>query len=178
MIQIGASSATIDTPVEHLMACHRRIEQRLDTLARAAEHLESNRAAALEGIARSLEFLNSSGALHTEDEENSFFPRLRAKLSPDQIGFLDSLEQQHGEAESILARLKLLVDRAVGENPVPPALVEEYRDCAEQLRSLYRAHIQSEDEILTAMARQSLSEPELTQISGEMRQRRKTAGKL
>jgi ribulose 1,5-bisphosphate synthetase/thiazole synthase len=36
MIQIGASAATIDTPIEHLIACHRRIEQRLETLINAA----------------------------------------------------------------------------------------------------------------------------------------------
>jgi hypothetical protein len=30
MIQIGASAATIDSPIEHLVACHRRIEQRAE----------------------------------------------------------------------------------------------------------------------------------------------------
>jgi len=41
MIQIGAPSATLDAPVEHLMACHRRIEQRLETLI-AAGSTKSN----------------------------------------------------------------------------------------------------------------------------------------
>lgn len=178
MIQIGASSATIDTPVEHLMACHRRIEQRLDTLARAADHLESDRAAALQAIAKSLEFLDSSGALHTEDEENSFFPRLRARVSAEQTAFLDSLEEQHQDAESILSRLKQVVDRAASRSGVPAELVQQYRDCADQLRSLYREHIRREDEILTAMAKQALTDSELAEISGEMRQRRKARGIL
>lgn len=50
MIQIGASAATVDSPIEHLMACHRRIEQRLDTLVNAACHLE-NMGSCVESIA-------------------------------------------------------------------------------------------------------------------------------
>jgi len=163
MVEIGASSATIDMPIEHLMACHRRIEQRLDTLVRAAGHLEEDRAAALEAIQKSLAFLDSSGVQHTEDEEASLFPRLRARLTPDQIAYLDSLEAQHVRAEGILCRLKQLVHSGH---------FEQYRACAEELRSLYREHIRSEDTILTALAKQSISESELMEISREMRVRR------
>jgi hypothetical protein len=60
MIQIGASAATIDSPIEHLVACHRRIEQRLDTLINAAGHVDDDRAGALAGIAKSLHFLDTS----------------------------------------------------------------------------------------------------------------------
>ena len=69
MIRIGQPSATIDTPLEHLMACHRRIEERLTTLERAGERLREDRPAALEAILRSILFLDSSGVLHTRDEE-------------------------------------------------------------------------------------------------------------
>ena len=108
MIQIGAPSATIDSPIEHLMACHRRIEQRLDTLIKAAGHIGKDRLAALAAIASNLHFLDTSGALHTEDEEASLFPRLRPKLSATEIAFVDSLEAQHAEAESIFSELKRL----------------------------------------------------------------------
>ena len=53
MIQIGASAATIDTPIEHLMACHRRIEQRLETLIDAAGHMVKDRTGAIEAIRKS-----------------------------------------------------------------------------------------------------------------------------
>jgi len=178
MIQIGAPSATIDKPVEHLMACHRRIEQRLDTLTRAATHLESDRESALAAIAKSLEFLDSSGILHTEDEEESVFPRLRAKVSAREIAYLDSLEEEHERAESILARLKRFVERAERENPISGELIEEYRACAEELRSLYGRHIRSEDEVLMVMAKQSLGDPDLCEISREMRERRAARGQL
>ena len=106
MIQIGASAATIDTPIEHLMTCRRRIEQRLDTLVLAAAHLESNRTAALEAIRKSFEFLDTSGALHTEDEEGSLFPRLRPTLLSPELAFVDSLEAQHAQAGALYAQLK------------------------------------------------------------------------
>jgi hemerythrin-like domain-containing protein len=171
VIQIGAPSATVDTPLEHLSACHRRIEQRLDTLVRAGDYLATDRTRALDAIAKSLEFLDLSGSLHTEDEERSVFPRLRAKLSSGEIAYLDALEDQHQSAESLLARLKQLV--AALNAGYSSVRVEEYRACAEALRALYREHIRSEDEILIALAKQVLSDSETAEISKEMRERRR-----
>ena len=172
MIQIGASAATIDSPMEHLMACHRRIEQRLDTLVNAAGHLHNQGRAALAAIASSFAFLDTSGVLHTEDEEASLFPRLRQKLSASEIEFVDSLEAQHVQAEAIYSRLKQLASQLSAEGDIVPVLVGEYVECAEALRAFYRAHIRSEDEVLAALAKRSLSEPELVDISREMRERR------
>jgi hemerythrin-like domain-containing protein len=177
MIQIGAMAATIDSPIEHLIACHRRIEQRLDTLVNAAGHILTNPTAALDAIRKSLTFLDTSGVLHTEDEEASLFPRLRQKLSSAEIAFIDSLEAQHVEAGSIYSELKRrALALEVSGTPLP-GLLGQYRECAEQLRYLYRCHIQSEDEILTAMARRSLDDSEVSAISGEMRARRARTSK-
>jgi hemerythrin-like domain-containing protein len=172
MIQIGATAATIDTPIEHLTACHRRIEQRLDTLVEAAGHFAVDPVAANHAIGNSLRFLDTSGVLHTEDEEASLFPRLRQKLSPAEIAFIDSLEAQHAEAGSIYSELKrLALTLAASGNP-SSGLLGRYRECAKRFRALYRRHIQSEDEILTAMARRSLDLSEIAEISREMRVRR------
>jgi len=173
VIQIGAApSATIDSPIEHLMACHRRIEQRLDTLVDAAGHIENDRIAAFTAIAHSLHFLDTSGALHTEDEEASLFPRLRGKLSSAEVAFVESLEAQHTEAESIFAELKRLALQLEAEDACSPLLIDQYRGCAEGLRSLYRAHIQAEDENLTPLAKRCLDDAEIAGISREMRERR------
>ena len=169
MIQIGAPAASIDSPLEHLMACHRRIEQRLETLVNAADHLADDRTGALEAIRKSIEFLTSNGALHTEDEEASLFPRLKAKLSTSEIAFLDSLEAQHIEAGSIFSQLQSLIAALNGTSTPAVDVVHAYRACAEKLRALYRDHIRSEDEILTALAKRSLGKSELADISREMR---------
>ncbi len=172
MIQIGASAATIDTPIEHLMACHRRIEQRLETLINASGHIGKDRAEALEAIRKSLEFLDTSGALHTQDEEASLFPRLRPKLSSSEIAFVDSLETQHVEARAVYANLKRLAEMM--DNPDGPTAdaIASYRDCADRLRALYREHIRAEDEVLTALAKRYLGGLEISEISREMRARR------
>lgn len=168
MIQIGGPAATIDSPIEHLMACHRRIEQRLDTLVNAAGHIETDRAAAVDAIVKSLHFLDTSGALHTEDEEASLFPRLRPKLSASEIAFIDSLEAQHVEAAALYSKLKQLASTLKHTTDA----IDQYRECAAELRSIYRDHIRTEDEVLTALARRYLAELEISEISREMRARR------
>ena len=70
-----------------------------------------------------------------------------AKLSPAEIAFIDSLEAQHVEAGSIYSELKRLALAIEVSGDPSPGLLGQYRGCAEQLRSLYRRHIQSEDEI-------------------------------
>jgi hemerythrin-like domain-containing protein len=169
MIQIGAPAATVDSPLEHLTACHRRIEQRLDTLVNAAGHVETDREGALAAIANSLRFLDTSGVLHTEDEEASLFPRLRQNLSAAETALLDTLEAQHTEAEGIYAELKQLVSAA--------EFGAEYRDCATRLRDLYRDHIRAEDETLLPIARRSLDDAGTAEIAREMRDRRTAASK-
>jgi len=79
MIQIktagtAGESTTLDAPLEHLMACHRRIEERLATLERAGAALESRRDEALGAIRAAFAFMDSNGAIHTRDEEESLFP--------------------------------------------------------------------------------------------------------
>jgi iron-sulfur cluster repair protein YtfE (RIC family) len=178
MIQIGASAATIDTPIEHLMACHRRIEQRLETLINAAGHMGIDRAGALKAIRKSLEFLDTSGALHTQDEEASLFPRLRPKLSSSEVVFVDSLEAQHVEAGAVYADLKQLATTLNSPGGSSTDSIASYRDCASRLRALYRDHIRAEDEILTALAKRSLGELDISEISREMRARRATHEKV
>lgn len=173
MIQIGAPAATIDSPLEHLVACHRRIEQRLDTLVNAAAHIEKDRPAAMEAIGKSIRFLDFSGVLHTEDEERSLFPRLRPRLPASDLAFLDSLEADHTEAESIYEDLKQIVAELSSTSELPPEVVNRYTECAKRLRSLYREHICAEDAQLIGLASRHLSESEKSDMSREMQARRR-----
>ena len=167
MIKIGQRPATIDTPLEHLTACHRRIEERLATLERAGEVLESvvesKRAEAREAIASALRFLDSSGVMHTRDEEGSLFPRLNPRLDAAEREYVERLECQHREVDEVYAELK----SAVAENDAA-----RYRSAVARLARLYREHIGSEDEILTGLARRCLSAADLEAIAAEMRERR------
>jgi hemerythrin-like domain-containing protein len=171
LIRIGAPATTIDTPLEHLSACHRRIEDRLATLGRAANHWRDSPVEVLDAIRKSLQFLDFNGALHTLDEEESLFPRLRRQLTAEEEAHLDRLEQQHHEVESVLAELKGAVAE-LGTLPQPAPFKPRYRELITRLEHLYRAHIQFEDEVLMRLASRVLTKEDLFAISSEMRARR------
>lgn len=165
MIQIGEKTAGIDAPLEHLIACHRRIEERLSSLVRAGGELERGYEAPREAIAAAVRFLDSNGALHTEDEEASLFPRLRAGLSPEEMAYVESLGRQHQAADQVYAELKAVAELLSGE-------IRAFRELAGRLQGIYREHITSEEATLLPLARRSLDARQLQEISGEMKQRR------
>lgn len=175
MIRIGEATTTIDTPLEHLTACHRRIEDGLATLERAADHWRDEPEAAWEAIRKSILFLDSSGALHTMDEEVSLFPRLRSHLNCEEAAHLDRLEQQHDEIESVLAELKDVVSQIAASPQLIIPLETRYKELVTRLGGLFRTHIQFEDEVLMRLARRILDPGELESISQEMRTRRQKA---
>jgi hemerythrin-like domain-containing protein len=156
--------STVDQPIEHLVACHDRIEERLVTLERAAEHLQispEEARAALESVFR---YFETSGAAHTQDEEASIFPRLDPKLQPAEREYFHGLELQHREADHLYARIKQV--------PSPGSDLTEYRAAVSRFCALYREHIASENQELVSFARRVLTEPEVREISREMRARR------
>jgi iron-sulfur cluster repair protein YtfE (RIC family) len=162
----GEQGDTLSRPLDHLKACHRRIEERLDTLERIAAHVHTNREEAVEALLRVFAFLDSSGALHTADEEESVFPRLTPKLERAEMSFVAGLEHDHTTAHQLYTELKRLA--AAGDFGAP------FRGVVERLVAHYRNHIAKEDEVLDSMCREKLTPPELAVISEEMVARRRT----
>jgi hemerythrin-like domain-containing protein len=140
-------------------------------MERAAAALDSSRQEALAALEAALEFLDTSGALHTEDEEESVFPRLRARMEAGERTFLAGLEHDHAEAGMIHRRLRELVSKAKDGQENGGAV----RGAVEELAALYRRHIASEDSALAAYARALLTPEERSAIALEMRARRKLA---
>lgn len=156
-----SEAATLDRPLDHLVACHRRIEQRLDTLERVGQHYDSRPEQAREALTACFRFFDTNGLFHTQDEEESLFPRLRARLCAEELAYLDRLERDHDEAHKLYSELK-----------AGPADLPRLRELIWRLCELYRRHIASEDEVLTELGRRLLTAEELRQISQEMRRRR------
>lgn len=156
--------STLDHPLEHLVACHGRIEERLAVLERAAAQLEAKPEAARQALDSVFRYFDTSGVKHTADEEESVFPRLASRLTPDEQAYIGQLEAQHREADELYLSLKR----------VPPvgADLTEYRGIVARFCRLYREHIASENERLIAAGKRLLSTPELEKISAEMRGRR------
>jgi hemerythrin-like domain-containing protein len=164
--------STLDRPLEHLTACHRRIEQRLDTLERVADHLTDKRREALEAMGACFRFFESNGILHTADEEESVFPRLQRGLCDAERKFLVELEDQHRQADRLYSELKTIAAQLEDGQTVSGELQHRFRTAAGQLAELYRSHIATEDRTLIALGQRVLSLAELAEISREMKRRR------
>ncbi|MFN7923834.1 MAG: hemerythrin domain-containing protein [Bryobacteraceae bacterium] len=158
-------------PLEHLTACHRRVEQRLETLARAIGVLPGQRAESLAAIDAALAFFATNGVRHTEDEEMSLFPRLLPKLTASERAVIELLEQEHGEAGLLHSELERLAVRLHDGGPDETA-IEAFEACVGRLASLYGRHIAVEDTQVAGFARSRLTAVELTEISTEMKRRR------
>lgn len=160
------AKATLDHPLDHLVACHGRIEERLAVLERAAEHFETAPDEAREAAAACFRYFETSGVLHTRDEEESVFPRLTPRLARGDAAYLDDLETQHREADELYGRVRQLPET------LSPDALGAWRDAVAKFCALYRSHIASENEQLIRLARAALTEGELAAISSEMKSRR------
>src|SRR5689334_7363940 len=105
-ITIGAKpESSFREPLGLLGDCHRRIERFLEQLLRVAESapggpLDDDNRAALE---TALRYFERAAPLHTEDEESSLFPRLRAcpdSRTREALRALEGLEEDHRAADA------------------------------------------------------------------------------
>jgi len=173
-------AVSIQDPLQHLVACHERIEERLQTLERVSGRLRSDseekRQEAREALDKALEFLETMGTLHTQDEEQSVFPRLLANgrdEGPMLMELTSMLEGQHREKEAVF---KKLLDHVAAFPPAPAPPSEQqgslFEGLVAQLAGLYRPHIMIENQRLIPLSTEYLHEPDLEQIREEMRNRR------
>jgi hemerythrin-like domain-containing protein len=171
---------TVDDPLQHLVACHERIEERLQTIERLMPHLrstsEDKRQQAREALDNALRFLKTMGELHTRDEEESLFPRLLQRGADNDPLFSELtalLEEQHREKEGVLEKL---LAQVAGLPPAPAPLSDEQarrlESLAEHLASLYRPHMMVENQRLIPLAGDTLKPADLDEIRQEMRNRR------
>lgn len=156
---------SLSQPLDHLTACHRRIEERLDLFVRAGEAYESAPGEAIEAMHSACRFMDMSGELHTKDEEQSLFPRLAGHLNEEEERFVAGLEEDHRRAEALYAQLKEAMASL-------PESLAGYQRIARAMRDIYAAHIAAEDEHLIALGRRTLTTGQLAEVAAEMRARR------
>ena len=164
---------TLHRPADHLLACHRRIEERLDILERAAFQLPNRREEALMAMGNAFRFFESNGTWHTADEEDSIFPRLRGRLEDSEVQLLNGLEMEHRQVEVLYADAKdfytELVTLPIGR---AEAMIEPLQNSIVRLHKLYKNHIAEEDAHLVPLIRERLDEDQLATIAEEMKLRR------
>ncbi len=172
----------IEDPLRHLVECHDRIEEHLQILERAVRPLradsEQKRREAREALRKALDFLKAMGALHTKDEEESLFPRLRANLRDDPSGLAELmtlLESQHRDKEAVYEELVAWVSGfpAAPESPTAEQ-VSRLEGLTAQLTDHYRPHIMIENQRLIPLSGENLTESDREEIRREMLARRAT----
>jgi len=159
---------------EILTTCHEHIQERLLVLENAGIELLDGGDLGDPIMARFgavLAFLDVAIPIHSADEEESLFPRLRTRQPfADHPGGtpMDQMEHEHREHGDAKQELKVaLVKRdAAVAGRCALAMVKDYRD-----------HIAKEEECLYPMAREIITdEAALSEMADEMRARRRDAG--
>ncbi|MBI4570023.1 MAG: hemerythrin domain-containing protein [Planctomycetes bacterium] len=167
------------TPLGLLSDCHRRVERFLDVLARVA-------AAAREGVAHAeyrsalqgaLDYFQQAAPRHTQDEEESLFPRLRAKASRDDraaraVEIIARLEGDHRRAEIAHAQVEAIGRAWLASGEVAREVLDRFTMLAHELRALFATHIPIEDQELFPLAAKVLDAGEIAALGREMAARR------
>jgi hemerythrin-like domain-containing protein len=163
-----------DEPLEMLQACHGRIEERLSTLERLAEHVAARGAdaKAQSAVRDVLRYFDTAGALHHQDEDEDLFPLLR-KLAAAQgrseiAAAIDELEREHATMHGLWSALRKSLERVLlGEARLDVENVARF--CW-----LYRRHMDRETAAVLPFARQALSAQQRASLGERMAARRKT----
>ena len=157
-VSIGARPESgFDQPLGLLGDCHRRIECFLGVLITVVEQAQGG--ALNEEQRRALEvalrYFREAAPRHTQDEEESLFPRMRA--CPDvrvraALDKLAGLEADHARAQAGHEEVDRLGREWLQAGALDPAAADRLRTVLSELRSLYAAHIHLEDTELFPLA--------------------------
>lgn len=157
-------------PYEMLAACHDKVLRMLDLLERLQAHLreqgpDGQAAQAARDVMR---YFDLAAPLHHEDEERHVFPLLLHSGNPAWVALAERLQQEHRDMAPAWAALRQQLERvAAGQGQSLQA---------EGFVSLYRAHLQAEDELAYPSARGLGNEALSAEMSHDMMQRRGLPG--
>ena len=156
-----------------LELAHRKLEERLDELQKAIGAIVRERGGAAEiaAIDAVLAYLERSAARHEEDEELSFFPRLRGAPGSDLAPLLADLTAEHHLHRHLVGQLRSLRNRWPAAGPDAGQRASLVVMVGELIRT-YRSHTEREDRELLPAARDRLTASDHAGILIEMDRRR------
>lgn len=176
----GPPDSDFGDPIGLLSDCHRRIERFLGGLHRVARdrqggELDERYRKALE---TALHYFEEAAPRHTADEEESLFPRVRARLGDAERERIAALEHDHREADAAHAEVDRLGRRWLEAGRLESAEARRMLERIETLSALYTRHISAEDQEIFPLAREVLPDDEVAAVGREMAQRRGLFGQL
>jgi hemerythrin-like domain-containing protein len=164
-----------DDGLDMMERSHRRLEERMVELQRAAEAIVRERADAgqLAQVDEVIAFLERSAARHESDEEESLFPRLRGHA--ELVSLMSDLAHEHDQHRQLVAQLRAL------RSGWPPGGPDAGDGAAlaiavSELARAYRIHIEREERELLPFARDRLTADDRAQLGLEMERRRNGDG--
>jgi hypothetical protein len=181
-VTIAELGVRVGDPIQHLRDSHARIERSLVTVQNAVAGFSATapalRAEAAAALDYELALLQMFERLHTQDEELSFFPRLRAAVADNEVTeLLRALESQHRQEEALFEELAACVRSfaSVGSEQAEEQKLSKLEALVGQLANLCQPHMTLEEERLIAGCTKYLKPSDLEQMRDEMRVRFKAA---
>ena len=174
-IQIGAKpDSGFDDPIGMLKDCHRRIEHFLHILCVVVERAGGRAMTDEEkaAVQSALHYFHLGGERHTEDEEESLFPRLRAEAAAEALQKLNGLENDHRDAYNLHAAANTLYTAWIAFGSLSPDDEQRLLLITERLKHLYEEHIREEEQIVFPLAAEILDRRAIEDIGREFRKRR------
>ena len=177
-IQIGGKAlADFTQPISMLYDCHKRIERFLDTLltisrSRRGEALDEHHRSA---VSAALHYFEQGAPLHTADEEESLFPRLRSSTANEAARLgkcLSELEIEHRDKERRHGIVQRLATTWLEGSRLSTEDAQVLRNELERLELTYRRHIRTEEDRVFPVAAKVLPQEDLQAIASEMKARR------
>lgn len=163
-------------PFRHLSECHRRIERFLYviiTVKRQAQGgmLDHRQRHTLK---TALNYFREAAPLHTMDEEESLFPRMRIAgyENGSLIDGLMGLELEHAVVQVTHYEMDHLGRRWLEEGSLIPDELARFTQLLTKLSIVYHQHIHVEETHVLPNAEKMLREPEVREIGQEMATRR------
>lgn len=166
-----------DNPIGLLSDCHRRIEHFLGVLLKVAQqgHGHSLSVEYRSALDVALRYFKEAAPRHTQDEEESLFPRLRQTQREDAeaaLKLLEDLEADHRTAEADHELVDRLGRQWMADDYLPAEQAAELVAALLRLGTLYQRHIAVEDRQLFPVADRVLPTATLQAVGREMAARR------
>jgi hemerythrin-like domain-containing protein len=177
-ITIGAQpDHTFEEPIGLLTDCHRRIERFLALLLGITErarggNLTDEQRGQLE---TALRYFQKAAPLHTADEEESLFPRLRETGDPraaEALQTIERLEEDHIAANALHDEVDGLGRKWLDAGVLSVDEADRLIRILSALKATYARHIAVEDNEVFPLAEQLLAAGTVRELGREMALRR------
>ncbi len=174
-------AADFTDPLGMLRDCHRRVERFLGAQVKVAACDPAGPLDTLhaDGARQAAHYFQTNAPWHTQDEEDSLFPRLRASSHPSAaraVALADALEADHVEMAPLHDVVDEAIDAWLSDGRLDARQHARLNAVLATMHTVYTAHIAREDDELLPLAAEVLRPQDLVEMGREMRVRRGLAG--